>query len=138
MNDMAREPSMEDILSSIKKIIAEDDAKSFTPPRARPKPLADAPPAPSSSESESVLELTENVPDESLISADALAASRKALSNLSRLTGGADQSGSITLDALVRDMLAPLLKDWLDVHLPAIVERTVAQEVARITQQSKS
>ena len=26
-------------------------------------------------------------------------------------------------------------KDWLDAHLPAIVERVVAQEVARITGQ---
>jgi cell pole-organizing protein PopZ len=30
-----------------------------------------------------------------------------------------------------------MLKDWLDAHLPAIVERVVAQEVARITGQSQ-
>jgi hypothetical protein len=32
----------------------------------------------------------------------------------------------------------PMLKDWLDAHLPEIVERVVAQEVARITGQAQS
>ena len=30
-------------------------------------------------------------------------------------------------------MLRPMLKDWLDQHLPEIVEELVSREVARIT-----
>lgn len=40
---------------------------------------------------------------------------------------------SPTLDALVRDMLRPMLKDWLDANLPTMVESMVAKEIARIT-----
>jgi cell pole-organizing protein PopZ len=69
------------------------------------------------------------------MSSDALAASRQALSNLSRLIVKPESAGSDTLEGLVREMLKPMLKDWLDAHLPAIVERVVAQEVARITGQ---
>ena len=41
-----------------------------------------------------------------------------------------------TLEGVVRDMLKPMLKDWLDANLPEIVERMVAQEVARISGRS--
>ncbi len=30
-------------------------------------------------------------------------------------------------------MLQPMLKDWLDEHLPEIVEELVTREIARIT-----
>ena len=38
-----------------------------------------------------------------------------------------------TVDELVADLLEPLLKDWLDRHLPAIVESVVREEVQRVT-----
>jgi uncharacterized protein len=44
--------------------------------------------------------------------------------------------GNDTLEGLVREMLKPLLREWLDAHLPAVVERIVAQEVARISGRS--
>ena len=44
----------------------------------------------------------------------------------------AGQTGN-TLEALVRDLLRPVLKDWLDAHLPELVESLVAREIARIT-----
>jgi hypothetical protein len=37
-----------------------------------------------------------------------------------------------TLDGVVRDLLRPLLKTWLDQNLPAIVEAKVSEEVERI------
>ncbi len=37
-------------------------------------------------------------------------------------------------DAIVREMLAPLLKAWLDAHLPEIVEAAVHAEIRRRTQ----
>ena len=41
--------------------------------------------------------------------------------------------GSDTLEGLVRDMLRPMLAEWLDAKLPAMVERLVAVEIERIT-----
>ena len=41
--------------------------------------------------------------------------------------------GSQTIDALVREMLKPMLSDWLDANLPQIVEAMVAKEISRIT-----
>jgi len=37
-----------------------------------------------------------------------------------------------TLEAIVREMLRPLLQAWLDGHLPGIVERLVREEIARV------
>ncbi len=42
-----------------------------------------------------------------------------------------------TLEDLVREMLRPLLKAWLDEHLPSIVEAQVAAEVERIARQRR-
>ena len=38
-----------------------------------------------------------------------------------------------TLDDLVRDMLQPMLKTWLDDNLPTIVERLVRAEIERVS-----
>ncbi|UYN97697.1 MAG: DUF2497 domain-containing protein [Enhydrobacter sp.] len=38
-----------------------------------------------------------------------------------------------TIEDLVKEMLRPMLKDWLDRNLPAIVERSVEREIARLT-----
>jgi cell pole-organizing protein PopZ len=37
-----------------------------------------------------------------------------------------------TIDALARELLRPMLKEWLDTHLPGIVEAAVRKEVERI------
>ncbi len=42
------------------------------------------------------------------------------------------RSGETSLEGLTRDLLRPMLADWLDKNLPPIVERLVAAEVARI------
>ena len=38
-----------------------------------------------------------------------------------------------TLEGLVRDMLRPMLRDWLDANLPELVETMVAREIAKIS-----
>ena len=38
-----------------------------------------------------------------------------------------------TLEDLVRDMLRPMLKSWLDENLPTLVERLVRAEIERVT-----
>jgi cell pole-organizing protein PopZ len=38
-----------------------------------------------------------------------------------------------TLEDLVRDMLRPMLKSWLDANLPDLVERMVRAEIERLS-----
>jgi cell pole-organizing protein PopZ len=37
-----------------------------------------------------------------------------------------------TLDDIVKDMLRPMLKSWLDDNLPTLVERLVRAEIERV------
>ena len=169
MGGAANEPSMEDILSSIKKIIAEDSAKpqGFTRTRGLPveetveieTPVADSYVAEAAiadvDVDDEILELTQSAPadmpafeepatpasasasaEAPILSTVAVEASRHALASLSKMVVKPEVAGSDTLEGVVRDMLKPMLKDWLDANLPEIVERMVAQEVARISGRS--
>ena len=57
-----------------------------------------------------------------------------AAGSLSRLAGSlrvSDTPGQ-TVEGVVRELLKPMLKDWLDQNLPAIVEARVEAELERI------
>lgn len=41
-------------------------------------------------------------------------------------------TGGQTIEDIVRDALRPLLRSWLDAHLPALAERLAREEIARI------
>ena len=126
------EPSMEAILSSIKKIIAEDD-RVITRARAT---RAAAPRADEIEAEEDILELTETA--EELLDdnkAQSLAQSFSVLKTLAE-PGVAPQivrSGETSLEGLTRELLRPMLKNWLDTNLPVLVEGMVAKEIERIT-----
>ena len=166
MGDISAEPSMEDILSSIKRIIAEEgdvsggrNRRPLRPAGGRPLPLT---------QSRDVLELSDAVDDyaedeaeepmpakmtapeptpvqvakpeetaEPLLSRGAETATRGPLDALSRLVVKPEVSGSDTLEGMVREMLRPMLREWLDTHLPTMVEQMVAKEIARITSQGR-
>ncbi len=123
---------MEEILASIKRVIAEDGQAAARPAYAgrpaeaqMPQPFAE----------EDVLELDDPVEEDSaLVSEDATAASRQSLAALSAMREQSEPvaPGDGALEAVVRDMLRPMLKDWLDAHLPAMVEELVNREIARI------
>jgi cell pole-organizing protein PopZ len=53
--------------------------------------------------------------------------------NFARLNTLALGNSGLTIEALMREMLRPMLKDWLDEHLPAVVERMVEKEISRIS-----
>jgi len=42
------------------------------------------------------------------------------------------RSGETSLEGLTRDLLRPMLAEWLDRNLPEMVERLVKAEIARI------
>lgn len=163
MGDMSKEPSMEEILSSIKRIIAEEgeEAVHSAAPlarRARTEPVEvavpGAAPAAASTDAEEVLELTDLVEEEvvakapsqtraapapvkeeapSILSVESEVATRQSLSALSAMLVKPRDGEDNTLDGLVRSMLRPMLKEWLDANLPAMVQDMVAREIARIT-----
>ena len=149
MGDVSAEPSMEDILSSIKRIIAEEGDDRF--PRPRRAPIRAVPSASDDDDgdAEEVLELSDPMPPTpsaaptvptaaeavaaTIVSETTAQATRGALDALSRLVVKPETPSDGTLEGLVREMLRPMLREWLDAKLPGIVETMVAREIARIS-----
>ena len=65
----------------------------------------------------------------------AAAASLGSLETLSKLLVKPEAESDGTLEGLVREMLRPMLREWLDTNLPGLVETMVAREIAKITSQ---
>ena len=201
----AQEPSMEEILASIRRIIADDDAaKPAEPAGKSAPPLAAVPPAPAAAEQDKadtmlakapepapgadVLDLTEAMtappaepapapafrtieagpdvvftdrapeppeapaarmeqaparmeeprrqyvqaaePDRALVSRATAAAVDSAFNSLAQTVLG---NNARTLEDLVKEMLRPMLKSWLDDNLPNLVERIVRDEIERVS-----
>ncbi|CAD7336788.1 DUF2497 domain-containing protein [Sphingomonadales bacterium 56] len=156
MGDMSKEPSMEDILSSIKRIIAEEGEEAAQAVSRRGKSDTSSKQAAQTADPavEEVLELTDELgaeepmpahktadaprvelagDDNSILSVESEVAARHSLSTLSSMLVTPKEGEDNTLDGLVRSMLKPMLKEWLDARLPALVEEMVAKEIARIT-----
>ncbi|WP_448658766.1 DUF2497 domain-containing protein [Sphingomonas sp. CJ99] len=164
MSDISSETSMEDILSSIKRIIAEEaePISNLNRPRRQNRtaePAADAEadrvipadrddildldafaaadrveapvPAPARPAPAPKAEATA-APAEPILSDTAAIATSRSLEALSRMIVRPEVQGSDTLEGLVREMLRPMLRDWLDANLPPMVEKMVAKEIARI------
>jgi cell pole-organizing protein PopZ len=71
--------------------------------------------------------------------ATAAAAAVNALARtLAAERGAAVYGGGPTIEGLVREELRPMLKEWLDLHLPALVERAVRAEIERVVGRSTS
>ena len=45
--------------------------------------------------------------------------------------------GGLTLEDIVREEFRPMLKAWLDTHLPSLVERIVRAEIQRVIDRTK-
>ncbi|AMN41842.1 PopZ family protein [Rhodoplanes sp. Z2-YC6860] len=200
----AQEPSMEEILASIRRIIADDDSKPAPRPQAAAAPKPAAPPPrpvqpppkvmmpppepvpqhdlmarmePPSPEPQDILDLTEQMADiaaespsfqtidgqsdvvfadpqpeppappprpaqappqsyappprsaDQLLSSSTTAAVDSAFNTLAQTVL---VQNARTLEDLVREMLRPMLKSWLDDNLPGMVERIVKAEIERV------
>lgn len=146
MGELNQDPSMEEILASIKRVIAEDGRAAAASTQARASRSGSArvqPEQEEPGEEEDVLELSDPISDDDrLISENTTAASRQSLAVLAAMRQQSEpqtNAGSASdgpLEAVVRDMLRPMLKEWLDERLPEIVEDMVAREIARITGKS--
>jgi cell pole-organizing protein PopZ len=140
MQGSGREPSMEDILASIKKVIAEEkELRSATAPieSVEDEPL---PEESASEETEvDILELDEPLAPEAdlgppLLDEDAAGHSREALEQLQTIAATIPAVPPINpLEDMIREMLRPILKQWLDEHLPHMIDEHVKREISRIT-----
>jgi cell pole-organizing protein PopZ len=77
---------------------------------------------------------------EPLISSVAAAASTNAFARLAKAASPDERrqpAGGITVEQLVVDLLAPMLRDWLDQNLPGIVESVVEQEVKKLARRAE-
>ncbi|HAJ47106.1 MAG TPA: DUF2497 domain-containing protein [Alphaproteobacteria bacterium] len=116
----------------------ERKAPPEKPRAARPDPaperMAHRPqPAPPPSRQESDLEMVDKN-DDGLVSSHTQSAVNQAFSMLSRSNTNdmpIAQGDGRTLEDIVAQMLRPMLKDWLEDNLPAMVERIVREEVER-------
>lgn len=141
------EPSVEEILASIKQVIARDnragaDDRRRTPAEPRnfdPAAEAAAMAAADELDDDGVLDLSslDSVEPGPLVAEEAVSAMRESLAALATMAtpGAAPQivrSGETSLEGLVRELLRPMLADWLDKNLPPLVERLVTTEIARI------
>ena len=158
MGDIDHEPTMAESLDSIKKIIAEDGDTPIAAPDARsqrkPPVIEDSEPP----TSDDVLELTDAVQaetpaepvaeepapthvdtemaKEAIASDETVQASKAALAALAAMAKPAEateaEDDGHPLEGLVREMLRPMLKEWIDENLPGLVEELVAREITRI------
>ncbi len=191
------EPSMEEILSSIRRIINEDDAP------AEPEPVAAAPePEPAGNDQGAiddifgdagdddddggdVLELTDRIdeptggtdpivgdddlmivdreeeyepavaeepeyepepeidfesfesePEDGIMSEPAASAAMGSFHSLADTIRISDEEGR-TLEGVVRALLRPMLKEWLDTNLPGIVDEKVQAEIDRVARRRR-
>ena len=134
---------MEDILASIKKVIAEEKEL-----RASVRPVGSVedehlPEDSASGDEDDVLELDQPVGQPLAPPADlgpplldegVAGHSREALEQLQTIAASVPAAPQVNpLEEMVREMLKPILKQWLDEHLPQMVDEHVKREITRIT-----
>ena len=169
----SQDPSMEDILSSIRRILSEDEEAAGEDVSADPEgdaidfevqeEIVEEPVYEEvyeetnldnfeqsfPDEPEEVLELTDNMAyqpetfkdDEAIISQPVASATACSLAELAKAVSK-DRNVSLggqglTLEEIVRQMLKPFLKEWLDANLPYVVERLVKKEIERVVDKAK-
>ena len=94
-------------------VFRSEDLEAYAPPPARPDPV----PMP--------------VIEEPIVSHIAEVAAASAFGHLAQTI--AMPGHGRTLEDVVRELLRPMLKTWLDENLPTIVQATVDEEVSRIS-----
>lgn len=195
-NSTEQEPSIEEILASIRQIISDDDEDEVKGEEEAEKPLE----SPVRETSDDVLELTENdliddkaveepvieeadepeeddgdalhiemrdrleeirreseereaapemveeepaMAENKTVPSDILSSNTQAaaLGSLSKLTKRMpiERSRSydgVTLEDIVRELLHPMLREWMDDNLPSMVERTVQKELEKLARRA--
>jgi cell pole-organizing protein PopZ len=137
MQSPNREPSMEDILASIKKVIAEEKELRSA---AQPIDAVEDELLPEEEMADDdVLELDQPLAPPMdlgppLVDEQVAGQSRMKLEALQTVAATIPPAPAINpLEDIIREMLRPMLKQWLDEHLPQMVDEHVKREISRIT-----
>ncbi|MEO5774490.1 MAG: DUF2497 domain-containing protein [Sphingomicrobium sp.] len=123
---------MEDILASIKKVIAEEKELRSAVSEPAPEPAFEE-------EEEDVLELEDVLAPPMdlgppLLDQRVAETSRQSIETLAAVAATVPPGPAVNpLEEMVRDMLRPILKQWLDEHLPKMIDEHVKREISRIT-----
>lgn len=192
-----QEPSIEEILASIRQIISDDDDAPAPKTAEKPAPVPEPAPEPipepepdieDEEEKDDILDLTSemqeepediDVPDEDLDTEFEIALAEinetlvqdedlpvddepeeimavdddfddiiskevqsAALASMAKLASGMPVSkpvstprhyDGVTLEDIVRDLLHPMLREWMDDNLPPMVERIVQKEMEKLS-----
>lgn len=144
-----KEPSMEEILSSIRKVISEDndENRKVSPDEQEILELTDvvvegALEDKGSTYNPESLPVTEPIAvdksektEEPLVSSAAEAITTAALLQLKESLAGNEVPlgrADKTLEQLVKELMRPMLRIWLEENLPLVVEDVVKREVNRL------
>lgn len=146
---------MEEILASIRRIISEEEQAPGAEPVLNLTQTDEPPPPTAAVDDDIVFEAVEQavaeevaVPEpvvvapvrtqvieaaavDTIISTPSASAAAGALARLAGTLRIADTQNQ-TVEGVVRELLKPMLKDWLDRNLPSIVEARVEAELERI------
>jgi hypothetical protein len=121
-DDMAMDPAPTPppAQPSFRKVEPRDDLEFAESPAPRPSPSYapvdfDAPPLP---------------PQQPILAQSTVSAVESAFNSLAHTVLS---SNARTLEDLVKEMLRPMLKSWLDDNLPGLVERIVKAEIERVS-----
>ena len=129
-----QEPSMEDILSSIRDIIAEEDE----PEKAKPAATSPAPPQDSVVLDQRVAATPRATSRRPAASGMRIMADETEISGISSFAelDEAIRLGRVgdTLADVVITILRPMLKDWIDENLPDMVEDLIQKEIRRLAE----
>jgi hypothetical protein len=159
LQDQQAEPSMEEILASIRRIISEEEQTPTAEPvldltqtdepqteveddivfeaveQVVAQETVTAPtPAPTPTQIETPMPTTATVitpTADTILSPPTASAAAGALARLAGTLRVSDTPGQ-TVEGVVRELLKPMLKEWLDKNLPSIVESRVEAELERI------
>ncbi|MDA5193286.1 PopZ family protein [Govanella unica] len=138
--DVFREEPAEAVVSDVAEEISLDDdfEDDFAEPVPAPEPVIRPEPRPVAAMAAEDFDAVDPTDESEAILSDFSADSvRASFGQLSDLLVAGYAGADKTLEGMVREMLKPLLKSWLDQNLPDIVERTVAREIARLARVKK-
>ena len=151
---------MDDILASIRRILNEDDTPGtagqpdpalpasasaepidltesmLVQPPATPAPHPAAEPAAEPAAPQPEQPAAAAIPAEVLVAPAVAAATTASVGKLLRAVvqerSASVSRGGPSIEDVVREEIRPLLKEWLDQHLPPLVERLVRAEIERV------
>ena len=102
-----------------------DEPVAEEPVAEEPEAVAEAPTQPA-----------EAIDESALLNEAASVATVSSMAKLAENIAISRTSAGTTLEDITRDLLRPMLKDWLDENLPTIIERLVATELERLAEKA--